>query len=241
MWARITIRQSTADEVNTGLRTLNAEDRTSWLARICLVPVTVRILRIIAVMVCILQGIHATAQKVPLPQPDEARKPTLSHLYWHLLMYQNHLDRVAAKHETQGKDGTWLRTYIQKKLGFTDEQFGPIRTSAQRLGGTLSQISSKVQTIVATDRAQRASNASSSNGAAASRSKLQDLNQEREDAITREISALNEALGAERSAKLKDFLQNQFSVNVTIVPRPPLPPHWRKYGNGSPALEETNR
>jgi primosomal protein N'' len=79
---------------------------------------------------------HSVAQDQPAPKPQIAKayKPvSLEHQYWHLLRWQNHLDKAAAEHEKQGKDGSWLRDHIQKELGFTDAEFAPVRDSAQRL------------------------------------------------------------------------------------------------------------
>src|SRR6266478_3630227 len=68
--------------------------------------------------VCILAVFPLFSQSVNLitPKSQKERAP-LSHLYWHFLLYQNHLDRAAADHEQQGKDGRWLSNHFQKQLG----------------------------------------------------------------------------------------------------------------------------
>src|SRR5262249_40343119 len=45
------------------------------------------------------------------PQASQTRRAPLSHLYWHFLLHQNHLDKSAAAREQQGKDGNWLRNH----------------------------------------------------------------------------------------------------------------------------------
>ncbi len=61
----------------------------------------------------------------PAPGTFQPKPIPLPHLYWHFLVYQNHLDTTAAAHESQGKDGQWLRAYLQKKLAFSDSEFAP--------------------------------------------------------------------------------------------------------------------
>lgn len=41
---------------------------------------------------------------------------SIEHRYLHLLRWQNHLDKVAAEDEKQGKDGAWLRAALQREL-----------------------------------------------------------------------------------------------------------------------------
>lgn len=155
--------------------------------------------------------------------PGTPTPVSLPHLYWHLLMYQNHLDSAAAANEKKGKDGSWLRGHIQQKLGFTDSEFTSMRESAQRLEKTIAAIDAKAQAIIKVDRAQYGKGLLPAGVQPPGWSQLQDLNQERETAITDEISKLNDALGPENAAKLQEYIQTNFSSNVTKSPsQPPL-------------------
>src|SRR6266568_3014588 len=75
----------------------------------------------------------AQTDSAPAEQAQSSLKPgnpepvSIPHLYWHLLMYQNHLDTAAAEREKQSENGEWLRNNIQQKLEFTDADFIPVR------------------------------------------------------------------------------------------------------------------
>lgn len=166
---------------------------------------------------------HVSGQSTVPITPGTPTPVSLPHLYWHLLMYQNHLDSAAAANEKQGKDGSWLRGHIQQKLEFTDAEFAPVRESAQRLEKTIAAIDAKAQAIVKADRAQYGKGLLPAGVQPPGWSQLQDLNQERETAITDEISKLNDALGPVNAAKLQEYIQTNFSSNVTKSPvQPPL-------------------
>jgi hypothetical protein len=165
----------------------------------------------------------------------QPRPASVPHLYWHFLMYQNHLDRAAAAHEKQGKDGKWLRNHLQQRLGFTDSQFAPIRTSAQRLEPQVVDIRAKAMVIVKADRAwaqthpearrtrlpvgdpAAAGEALRSAPPTPGRAQLHQLQQQHEAAIQHEMEALKTALGPELAAKLDNFIQNDWTRQVTAV------------------------
>jgi hypothetical protein len=161
--------------------------------------------------------------------------PSLPHLYWHFLLYQNHLDRAAAAHEQQRKDGNWLRNHFQQRLNFSDAQFAIVRQTAQRLEPELKEITSKAKVIIEADRAWARSNPSAFADSSASgavtvgtvggprrvipqtpgRAQLKELQQQHEDMIQKEVSSLKTALGPELAAKLDNFLQTTWARNVT--------------------------
>lgn len=172
----------------------------------------------------ILMGRSSPAQEVAPKQVSVNRgmkRPPLPHLYMHFLLYQNHLDRAAAAHEEQGKDGSWLRDHFQQQLGFTYAQFGSVRSTGVRLESELKQIGAEAMAIVQADRAARLENTTASK---LPNSQLADLTKQRENLIQREIDSLNRELGPEASAKLQDFLENHFLQN-----RPSLHPHLRSH------------
>ena len=141
----------------------------------------------------------------------------LPHLYWHFLIYQHHLDQLAIEHEKQGKDGEWLHTYLQTKLSLTDEEFQPIRESADRLDSAISTLNTKAKEITAAANVSRSSPSVQSADAQDYRPKLKQLTAQREEAISKEIDTLNAALSPETAQKLQSYIQNTFSKNVSIV------------------------
>lgn len=163
------------------------------------------------------------------------QRPSVPHLYWHFLMYQNHLDRAAAAHEKQGKNGNWLRNHFQQRLGFTDEQFAPVRTSAQRLAPELAAIKAKAVAIAKQDRVWIKANMAGNRprlvvGDPTARvealknaplppghAQLKQLQQQFEDTIQQEVDSLKTALGPQNAAKLDNLIQNDWSRQVTLI------------------------
>ncbi len=180
-----------------------------------------RLLRIalpVLVAVALLCGqSNGQTTSAPVIQGTPTRA-SLPHLYWHLLMYQNHLDRKAAENEKQGKEAAWLRNHLQQRLGFTDAEFAPIRESATRLETTIAGIDAKAQTIVKAGRAQYGKGLLPSGVQPPGWDELKELNQERETAITDEIAKLNDALGEDNAAKLQTYIEKEFSSDVSASP-----------------------
>lgn len=154
------------------------------------------------------------AGRTNMAQPQPV---SLAHLYWHFLIYQHHLDQLAAEHEKQGKDGAWLRSYLQTKLSMTDEEFQPIRESADRLDAAMSELNAKANAIAAAANAARSKEGAGSADEQQFRHKLKSLTAQREAAINKEIDTLNAALDPDAAQKLRDYLKNTFSKNVSIV------------------------
>jgi hypothetical protein len=165
------------------------------------------------------------------PRAETQTRPvSLPHLYWHFLLYQHHLDQLAVEHEKQGKDGGWLRTYLQTKLSMTDTEFQPIRESADRLDSETTALNAKAHATVAAARAAISKDGSASTGAEQARRDLQNLTAERETAINAEIDTLNASLGPEAAAVLKHYITNDFSKTVSIVRVDPATAKARKFG-----------
>jgi hypothetical protein len=140
----------------------------------------------------------------------------LPHLYWHFLMYQNHLDQFADKLEKQGKDGEPFRQSIQNKVGFSDEEFVPVRESAQRLKMTLDDIYARIMAVVRQERERNSGAVYSDENPSPAIPAIKALSQERENAIAEEISRLNDQLGPENAERLKRFITEHFAANVAV-------------------------
>ena len=147
----------------------------------------------------------------------QPRPVSLPHLYWHFVVYQHHLEEVAAEHEKQGKEGQWLRNYLQTKLGFTDTDFAPIRVSAERLSAEIKDLDSKAMTIAAADREARRKGLVALDATPPGHEQLKALTAEREADINAEIQSLNQALSQKNADALRTFLTQRFSQNVTAL------------------------
>jgi hypothetical protein len=147
----------------------------------------------------------------------DAKPVSLPHLYWHFLIYQHHLDQLAVEHEKQGKDGAWLRSYLQTKLSMTAEEFQPIRASADRLDSAITALNAKAKADVSALNASRTTEGVSSWNAQHYRHKLKKLTTQREAVINKEIDTLNSDLSPEVAQKLQNYIQNTFSKNVSIM------------------------
>jgi hypothetical protein len=157
---------------------------------------------------CTFLAVGQTAQ----PTQSSLRRITtplsLPHLYWHFLAYQNHLDTQATAMTMAGKDGAGMRNLLQRKLGFSDADYAPIRLSSGRLTAEVQALDSQAATI-------RAAGPSSTSFA-----QLSALTSQRETAINAEILYLKQNLSPAKVNVLEAFLAKLFSPG-NAVPRPP--------------------
>jgi hypothetical protein len=158
---------------------------------------------------------------------DPAKPVPLPHLYWHFLIYQQHLEDTANAREKQGLESEWLRNYVQAKLGFTDAEYAPIRASASRLNTEVLAMNGQAKTIIAADRAARRKGLIPADEAPPGIAKLKTLTGQREAAIQSEIDSINKTLSVDKQAALQKFLTGQFSQNV-IATKVPLNKHFAR-------------
>lgn len=133
----------------------------------------------------------------------------MAHLYWHFLVYQNHLDTKAAELDAHGKNGNPMRSHLQHILGLSDADYAPIRTSSVRL-------TAKVKDLDAQAAAIRSAGPSSS-----SLDQLKALTVQRETDINAEISFLKQTLPPDKIRAFEAFL-TQFFSPTNAIPRPPI-------------------
>jgi hypothetical protein len=143
-----------------------------------------------------------------------AKPVSLPHLYWHFLIYQQHLEDAATAREKQGQNAAWLRNYVQAKLGFTDSEYAPIRVSASRLSAEISAMNGQAKTIISADRAAKRQGLIAADAAPPGLEKLKALTNQREAAIQTEIDSINKSLPISKQVALQSFLTDQFSQNV---------------------------
>jgi hypothetical protein len=183
--------------------------------------------RILAVFVLLVAITGARVHGQAAAPSSNAARPIavpVSHLYWHFLILQNHLDRVAAVREQSGQDGSAFRSYYQNKLGFSDTEFVPVRESAQRLEPALKTIDAEVKAVIDADHARHPRLLASPKDLPPVPPELLELQRKREQAIEYEVQSLKAALGKQQAAKLETFLTQEFAHNVTAhqvsLPRP---------------------
>jgi hypothetical protein len=153
-------------------------------------------------------GQATPSQQQPSSVPSQPTPVSLEHLYWHFLVYQNHLDTKAEDLRTHGKGGSGLRNQLQKKTGLSDAEFVHIRTSSVRLTAKVKDLDAKAAAI------QKAGASSSSHD------QLKALTVQREACINSEISYLKQNLPPDKIKAFEAFLTQLFSPN-NAVPRPP--------------------
>jgi hypothetical protein len=153
-----------------------------------------------------------------IPKPPITIKDgtvSLTHLYWHFLSYQSHLDRKAVSREQQGKDSGWLRHHFQHGLGFTDSEFAHVRDAASQLDSEIKQMNTQAKVLVQADRDSRLAGLISPGAISPNRARLIALDQQREATIEGIVGSLKSSLGPQRAATLDTFLQQTFAQKVT--------------------------
>lgn len=179
--------------------------------------------------ICLVAGALGFAQATKASTTSQTSvssgQPPLRTLYRHFLGFQNYMDRVAATHEKQGKDGSGFRSYNQKQLGFTDAQFAAVRQAALRLESELEAHNAKAKPIIDAVRAQRLSAPISAAGPPAVPLQVISLQKERNSLIDGVMARLKADLGPEGAAKLDTYLQRVFATNVKVQKLPPHPAH----------------
>ena len=172
-----------------------------------------RITTLVGVVLMICASQYSAMGQHPLTrQPGVMTGPpkpvSLAHLYWHFLMYQNHLDTRAMEEASKGKDVSMMRGYLQKAAGLSDTDFAPIRISSARLSGEIKSLNMQALAI------QMASQTPTT------QSQLKALALEREADINAEVSYLKGTLPSEKTTALEAFLTKFFSP-ANAVARPP--------------------
>jgi hypothetical protein len=138
-------------------------------------------------------------------QPAQAKPIPIAHLYWHFLIWQNVLDNDAATRAAEGKNGDGLRDDLQHKLGFSDADYAPIRTSSQRLASELKPLNGQIKALESDslDAAQ-----------------LRRLEEQREADVNSEVYNLRQELSPQDVAAFEAFLVRFFApkqITATIT------------------------
>ena|SRR5208337_563033 len=138
--------------------------------------------------------------------PSQPKPVSLPHLYWHFLIHQNDLDNMATKLEAKGRDGNPLRNDLQTRLGFSDADFAPVRTSSQRLASEMSELNEQMKAL----------QPSPSNAP-----QFKALLAQRESFINNEVYSLSLELSPQNKATLEKFMAQFFAPRQITVHAPP--------------------
>jgi hypothetical protein len=141
----------------------------------------------------------AIGQQKPseITAPNQSRPIPITHLYWHFLIWQSVLDSDAAQLNAEGKNGDRLRNDLQLKLGFSDADYAPIRTSSQRLASELKPLNDQIKAIGSTSFTNAA--------------RMRDLEAQRGADINSEVQMLRQQLSPQNTETFEAFLVKFFA------------------------------
>lgn len=140
-----------------------------------------------------------TQQQQTSSEWSQPKPLSLAHLYWHFLVYQNHLDTKAAALNAQGIDGSKMHNYMQNRLGLSDTDFTAVRTSSVRLTAEVNALDAQAATILVGGHTST------------SYAQLSALTVQRETDINAEISYLKQLLSPAQIAALESFLTSFYA------------------------------
>jgi hypothetical protein len=162
---------------------------------------------LVLLLLCVSTHVAIGQQTQSQPNPPAQPKPIpLPHLYFHFLMHQSDLDSLAAKFTAEGKNGQALRISLQTRLGFSDADYAPIRTSSQRLASEVQPIQEQLKAL----------GASPSNA-----SQIHALISQRDSYISSEMYNLSLELTSQNKTALEDFMAKFFAPKPITIKIPP--------------------
>jgi hypothetical protein len=103
---------------------------------------------------------------------------------------------MAAQFQAKGRNGNPLRNDLQTRLGFSDSDYAPIRTSSQRLASELKPLDAQLKALPRT---------------AANVGQTQALIAERESYINNEVYNLSLELSPQNKTALENFMAQFFA------------------------------
>jgi hypothetical protein len=160
---------------------------------------------------------QAPAAPAQVPSSTSSSVP-LSHLYWHFLMYQNHLDQEAAQMEKEGKSGAVVRSFIQTKLNMSDNRYEPIHRASDRLSAAMANLNSRAQHLrslyIQTKPPQDGTLTPEQQNL---HDQLKRLNVEREQLLAEQMNTLDNELAVDDRAAFREFLTKQIAPRVTVT------------------------
>jgi hypothetical protein len=139
----------------------------------------------------------------------------LSHLYWHFLQYQHHLDEKAEELEKQGQSGDTVRSLMQSQLKMPDVQFASMHRASDRLSASMSEWNARVEHL----RSLYIQSKPSKDIPLTPEQKqlhdqLKQMNDEREAILTQQMNSLDNELSTVDRAAFRDFLTKKIASRI---------------------------
>jgi hypothetical protein len=169
---------------------------------------------------------------------SSSQRVPMHHLYWHFLMYQNHLDVEASQMEKGGQSGKTVRSLIQAKMNMSDDRFAPIHQAAADLSASIGELNARAEKLraklIETNPSKEIPLTPEQEKL---RSALQMLNDERETLLLREMNKLDNELSTEDRATFRQFMLHAIAPNVRTITHsessPPPKPNAASVSGGS--------
>jgi hypothetical protein len=139
----------------------------------------------------------------------------LSHLYWHFLQYQHHLNEKAEELEKQGQPGDTVRSLMQSQLKMSDVQFASMHKASDRLSASMSEWNARVEHLRSLYIQSRPSKDMPLTSVQQQlHDQLKQMNDEREAILTEQMNSLDNELSTVDRAAFRDFLTKQIASRV---------------------------
>jgi small-conductance mechanosensitive channel len=147
----------------------------------------------------------------------------LSHLYWHFLQYQHHLNEKAKELEKQGQPGDTVRSLIQSQLKMSDVQFASIHKASDRLSASMAEWNARVEHLRSFYiQSKPSKDIPLTSEQQQLHDQLKHMNDEREAILTEQMNSLDNELSTTDRAAFRDFLTKQIASRV-VTSRPWMP------------------
>jgi small-conductance mechanosensitive channel len=147
----------------------------------------------------------------------------LSHLYWHFLQYQHHLDEKSEELEKQGQSGDTVRSLMQSQLKMPDVQFASMHKASDRLSASMSEWNARVQHLRSLYiQSKPSKDIPLTPEQQQLHDQLKQMNDEREAILTEQMNSLDNELSTSDRAAFRDFLTKKIASKVVISSSLPL-------------------
>ena len=148
-------------------------------------------------------------------QSSTSSSVPLSHLYWHFLQYQHHLDEKAEELEKQGQSGDTVRSLMQSQLKMPDVQFASMHRASDRLSASMSDWNARVEHLRSLYiQSKPAKDIPLTPQQQELHDQLKQMNDEREAILTQQMNSLDNELSTVDRAAFRDFLTKKIASRI---------------------------
>ena len=148
-------------------------------------------------------------------QSSTSSSVPLSHLYWHFLQYQHHLDEKAEELEKQGQSGDTVRSLMQSQLKMPDVQFASMHRASDRLSASMSDWNARVEHLRSLYiQSKPSKDIPLTPQQQELHDQLKQMNDEREAILTQQMNSLDNELSTVDRAAFRDFLTKKIASRI---------------------------